>query len=151
MSSTTDWISAVSTAAIGAAGLFITGWQWIASGFRPGLMSRVDAKREAIEIVIRNRGRASGILGRVAVVAPEGNDLVVQDATFDGFRGGRFTPLVVPSNAVVRLIIEAPGSSPFPQGVSLMVDVGEARDRHVVPRHDQQVSLFGLSSVLPPQ
>jgi hypothetical protein len=66
MSSATEWISAVSTAALGAAGLFLTGWQWVASGFRPRLVSRIDANRHAIEITIRNRGRASGIVGRVA-------------------------------------------------------------------------------------
>jgi hypothetical protein len=32
-----------------------------------------------------------------------------------------------------------------------MIDDGEARDRHVVPRHDSQVTLFGLSSVMPPE
>ncbi|WP_328520538.1 hypothetical protein [Kribbella sp. NBC_00359] len=133
------------------AGLFLTGWQWVASGFRPRLVSRIDANREAIEIKIRNRGRASGIVERVAVVAPLGDDLEVQEATFNGFPVGRFAPFIVPGAAAVRLIIEAPDSGSFRPNISLIIDVGEAQARHVVPRHDSRVSLFGLRSVMPPR
>lgn len=150
MSNATDWISAISTAALGAAGLFLTGWQWLASGFRPRIVSRIDANREAIEVMISNRGRASGILGRVAVVANRGSDLVVCDAVYNGFSNGQFSAMVVPGIATVRLVIEAPDSSPFPADAGLMIDIGEGRDRHIVPRHDQEIGLFGLRSILPP-
>jgi hypothetical protein len=149
--SITDWISAISTAALGLVGLFLTGWQWRASGFRPRFGSRIDANREAIELHVQNRGRASGVVGRVAVVSPRGQDLAVHNAKFDGFPDGKFTPLILPGLTSMRLIIEARDQEVFPQSATLRVDVGEVADRRVDPVYDDSVSLFGLKSALPPR
>lgn len=146
----TDWVGAVSTAVIGLVGLFLTGWQWRASGFRPRITSRVDANREAIELKVQNRGRASGIVGRVAVVAPRGRDWVVHRTSFEGFPNGQFRPVTLPGLASMRLLIEAVGQENFPVNASVTVDVGEAVDRRITPVLDERVSLFGLKSALPP-
>jgi len=130
-------------------GLFLTGWQWRASGFRPRIVSRVDANREAIELKIQNRGRASGVVGRVAVVSARGKDLVVRSTKFEGFPNGQFSPVILPGLASIRLIIEAVDRENFPENASVRVDVGDAIDKSITPIHDQSVSLFGLKSVLP--
>jgi hypothetical protein len=149
--SITDWISAISTAAIGLVGLFLTGWQYRASGFRPRFGSRVDANREAIELYVQNRGRAAGIVGRVAVISPRGSDLVVHNVKFEGFPDGQFSPLILPGLMSMRLIIETKDQETFPKSATLSVDVGEAGDRRVDLVHDESVSLFGLKSALPPR
>jgi hypothetical protein len=46
-------------------------------------------------------------------VSPRGADLVVRDATFNGFPGGHCAPIVVSGTAAVRLIVEAPPSKAF--------------------------------------
>jgi hypothetical protein len=83
--SITDWISAVSTAALGVLGFFITVWQWRRTGFSPRLRARIDAGRDAIELLVVNTGRAAGIVDQVDVKGPTGEIV----------GGGGVTPRVV--------------------------------------------------------
>ena len=81
----TDWISAVSTAALGLLGAVFTYWQWRMTRFRPKPSSRIDAQREAIQLWIVNKGRASGIIDRVQILRPDQE--IERKAQFEGFPG----------------------------------------------------------------
>jgi hypothetical protein len=145
----TDWISAVSTATLGLLGAVITAWQWRMTKFSPRLSSRIDAQREAIELVIVNKGRASGIIDQVSILRP--NRVIDADARFEGFPGDAFRPLALPAMASMRIIIQAPAQRTFEPGVRVLVGVGDARPEMVVPVDvTQGLGLFGLRSVLPP-
>jgi hypothetical protein len=147
--SVTDWISAISTASLGVLGVFITGWQWLLTKFRPRLESRIDGRREAIELKIINKGRASGIIDQVNVLLPDGR--IDTGAVFEGFRDGTFRPLQLPALASMRIIIQAPQGRAFDPGVQLLVGVGRSRLKVRTPVHvSPGVGLFGLKSVLPP-
>jgi RecB family exonuclease len=150
-STTTDWISAISTAVLGGLGVFITVWQWTASGFRPRLTARVEAARNAMELKIVNKGRATGIIDRIVVVkAGRMREKVRVDARFESFPGGKFQALALPGLAQIKIMIEAEQDNPFPQNVELKIELGRGKDRYLSPVVDSEVSLFGLKSVLPP-
>jgi hypothetical protein len=147
----TDWISAISTAALGLLGLIFTTWQWSVNGFRPRLSARIDAAREAMELKIVNRGRAAGVVEEVAVLRPVGDYLVVdKEARFEGFTGEEFRSILLPGLASMRLIIQAPEDRPFSESVALRVGIGRARDKDVPLTVESEVRLYGLKSVLPP-
>jgi hypothetical protein len=147
--SITDWISAVSTAALGVLGFFITVWQWRRTGFSPRLRARIDARREAIELLILNTGRAAGIIDQVDVVGPKGE--IVEDVDFEGFPGTAFRPLGLPAMASMRIIVQAPKSRSFAPGSRLLVGVGSAKPKLVIPVDAAPgIGIFGLTSVLPP-
>jgi hypothetical protein len=147
--SVTDWISAVSAASLGVLGTFITVWQWRLTKFRPKLSSRIDAKCEAVELVIVNKGRAAGIIDQVDILAPGG--LIDTDARYEGFSDGSFRPVPLPALSSMRIVIQAPADHVFGSGVQLLVGIGKARPRVIVPvRAPAGVGLFGLRSVLPP-
>ena len=125
--SVTDWISAVSTAALGILGFMITWWQWRKSGFSPQLTSRIDANREAIELLIINKGRASGIIDQVSVLLPspatkaEGKfDVFDEGAEFEGFTDNAFRPFALPAMASARIIIQAPENHAFDAGITVL-------------------------------
>jgi hypothetical protein len=147
--SITDWISALSTASLGVLGFFVTVWQWRRTGYRPRLTARVDGKREAIELMIVNTGRAGGIIDVVEVLRPDGE--VVEAVECEGFPQGAFRPLALPAMASMRIIIQSPPDQSFPDGVRLAVGTGSGRPREITPTPTApNVGLFGLTSVLPP-
>lgn len=147
--SITDWISALSTAALGVLGFFITVWQWRRTGFSPRLRARIDASREAIELLIVNTGRAAGIIDQVDVIGPNGE--VVEDAAYEGFADTAFRPLALPAMASMRIIVQAAEGRPFIRDVRLLVGVGSVRPRIVIPVDAAPgIGIFGLTSVLPP-
>ena len=144
----TDWISAISTAALGVIGAVITASQWRRSGFLPTLTSRIDASNEAIELRVANRGRAGGIVDQVDVLNPDQS--IVEDAVFEGFTDGAFRPLALPAMASMRIIIQAPHDR-FRAGVRLIVGVGASKPQVLTPSVvEPGLGLFGLKSVLPP-
>ena len=61
----TDWISAISTAALGVLGAVFGLWQWNMAKFRPKPSVQIDAQGEAIALQIVNKGRANGVIERV--------------------------------------------------------------------------------------
>jgi hypothetical protein len=145
----TDWITAVSTAVIGFLGVFITVWQWLMTRFRPHFLSRIDTQREAIELLIVNKGRASGIIDQVRVLRPD--NVIEVRAHFEGFTDNAYRPLSLPAMASMRIIIQAPPDHCFDVGVRLLVGWGEVQPKVIRP--DQITSglgLYGLRSVLPP-
>src|SRR4051812_4798261 len=109
-----EWISAISTAALGVLGAVITIWQWSMTRFRPKLSARIDTQREAIELWIVNKGRASGIIDRVQILLPDKK--IEGRAQFESFPGNEYRPLSLPAMASVRIIIEAPPNDDFPAG-----------------------------------
>ena len=142
----TDWISAISTSALGIAGAAITVWQWRRGGFNPKLTSRVDAAHEGAELLIVNAGRAAGIIDRVTVVAKGGT---VIEAEFEGYKDGAFRPTALPAMSSMRIIIQA--KDDFPDGFRLHVMAGASRVRRLAPTVERAgVGIFGLHSVLPP-
>lgn len=144
----TDWISAVSTAALGVLGAVITVSQGRKSGFLPRLTSRIDAANEAIELRVANRGRAGGIVDQIDVLNPDHS--FEDDAVFEGFTGGGFRPLALPAMASMRIIIQAPEDR-FQIGVRLIVGIGAGKPQVLTPSVVQPgLGLFGLKSVLPP-
>src|SRR5262249_23667868 len=147
--SVTDWISAVSTATLGLAGAIFTFWQWLMTRFRPKLSSRIDAQREAIELWIVNKGRASGIIDRVQILRP--NKTIESGAQFESFPGNAYRPLSLPAMASMRIIIQAPAHVTFDAGVQVLVGVGQAEPKEITPTEiTSGLGLYGLKSVLPP-
>jgi hypothetical protein len=147
--SVTDWISAVSTAALGLVGAIFTYWQWRMSKFRPEFSSRIDTQREAIELWIVNKGRASGIIDRVQILRP--NKTIERRAEFESFPGNAYRPLSLPAMASMRIIIQAPPDATFDAGVQVLVGVGQAEPEEITPTViTSGLGLYGLRSVLPP-
>lgn len=147
--SVTEWISAISTASLGVLGIVITAWQWLLTKFRPRLESRIDGKREAVELRVVNKGRASGIIDQVDVLLPDGR--IDTGAVFQGFPDGTFRPLQLPALASMRIIIQAPPTRTFDPGVQLLVGIGRSRPKELTPvQVSQGGGLFGLKSILPP-
>lgn len=144
----TDWISAVSAAALGVLGAIITVSQGRKSGFLPRLTSRIDAAHEAIEVRIANRGRAAGIVDQIDVL--NADQSIVEDAVFEGFTDGAFRPLALPPMASMRVIIQAPEDR-FQAGVRVIVGIGASKPQVLTPSVvEPGLGLFGLKSVLPP-
>ena len=147
--SVTDWISAVSTAALGLVGAIFTYWQWRMTKFRPEFSSRIDAQREAIELWIVNKGRASGIIDQVQILRP--NKTIERRAQFESFPGNAYRPLSLPAMASMRIIIQAPSDVTFDAGVQVLVGVGQAEPQEITPTEiTSGLGLYGLKSVLPP-
>jgi hypothetical protein len=145
----TDWISAISTAALGVLGAVITIWQWSMTRFRPKLSSRIDAQREAIELWIVNKGRASGIIDRVQILRPD--KTIENRAQFESFPGNEYRSLSLPAMASMRIIIQAPPDTTFDAGIELLIGVGRAKPRPITPTEiTPGIGLYGLKSVLPP-
>jgi hypothetical protein len=146
--SITDWIGAISTAALGLLGFIITGYQWRKTGFSPHLTSRIDDPHQGIELRIINKGRAAGIIDQIDVVQ---SDYQVLDAEYEGFTNKAFRSLAVPALASMRIIIQAPVNVPFPAGVRLLVGLGGTKPEEVVPvLTEGGIGIYGLTSVLPP-
>ena len=147
--SVTDWISAISTAGLGLLGAVFAAWQWMMSKFRPTLSARIDASMDAIELVIVNKGRASGIVSQVDVQAPDSS--LVDDVDFEGLPDQRFVPMSLPAMASTRLVLMAPEGTVFPSGCNLIVDIGKKRPDELTPKQEEiRRGLVGLRSVLPP-
>jgi hypothetical protein len=145
----TDWISALSTAALGVLGIFITIWQWTMTRFRPRLSSRIDAQREAIELWIVNKGRASGIVDRVQILRPD--NTIERLAQFESFPGSEYRSLSLPAMASIRIIIQAPPNATFDDGIQILVGTGSAEPKIIIPVEiTSGLGLYGLKSVLPP-
>ena len=147
-----DWISAVSTAALGVLGAFVTIWQWRRTGFSPKIRPRVDNRRLAIEVQIVNTGRAGGIINQVDVVVPSQERKeydVVDGVAFKGFTDEKFRPVALPAMASMLIVIRAPAGHPFAANVRVLVDVGAEHPKKVRPA-TTNLGLAGLASVLPP-
>lgn len=147
--SVTDWISAISTAVLGILGILVTGWQWTRTKFRPKPTARVDQQREAIELVIVNRGRATGIITNVDVVLPNGD--LAEGFKFEGFPEGEFQPLALPAMASMSIILETAEGQLVPHAAKMLVGTGKKRPKRVrLHNAPSTIGLSGLHSVLPP-
>ena len=104
-----------------------------------------------MELKIVNKGRATGIIDRIVVVKPgRMREKLRVNARFESFPDGEFQALALPGLAQIKIIIEAEQSQPFPQNVQLKIELGRGKDQYRSPVVDNEVSLFGLKSVLPP-
>jgi hypothetical protein len=147
--SITDWISAISTAALGVLGAIITIWQWTMTRFRPKLSSRIDSQREAIELWIVNKGRASGIIDRVQIL--QSDKRIERRARFESFPGNEYRSLSLPAMASIRIVIQAPPGATFDAGIQVLVGVGRTEPKIITPAEvTSGLGLYGLKSVLPP-
>lgn len=146
VSSTPSWISAVATSVLGIAGLTFTLWQWWASGFRPSVKVELDAAREAIRVRITNRGRAAGVIGRLAAV--DGRGIEIPWASANGFAEGKFSPTRLPGLDYMEVILEASRDCTFDIEHMLQVDWATTTKRVSLTPVD--VGLYGTSSLLPP-
>jgi hypothetical protein len=145
----TDWISAISTATLGGVGSIFAFWQWRMTRFRPKLLSRIDTQREAIELLIVNKGRASGIIDRIQILRPDNR--IEDRAQFEGFPGDAYRSLSLPAMASMRIIIQAPPGAPFDAGVRVLIGVGYAEPKIIAPTAiTSGLGLYGVKSVLPP-
>lgn len=148
--SITDWISALSTAALGLTGFIFAAWQWRASGFRPHMTAQVDEQREAIELRIFNKGRGPGAVERILVLRPTGTgEPEIENVDFEGFDEGEFEPLWLPGFASARIIIQAKPDQYIPNNAILKVFLWRDRGEEVRLDTAQGVSLYGLKSFLP--
>jgi hypothetical protein len=150
--SVTDWISAVSTAALGILGSFVTIWQWSRTGFGPKIKPRIDQRRQAIEVQIINTGRAGGIINQIDIVTPGQKRKeydVVDEVAFKGFPEEVFRPVALSAMTSMLIVIRAPAGHPFAADVRVLVDVGAKRPEIVTPA-STDLGLASLASVLPP-
>lgn len=144
-SATTDWISAVSGAALGILAFIVTVWQWRANGFRPAVSALIETQATAIEVRILNRGRGAGVIHHVVVVD---NQLIEVHALFDGFEDEKFEPTALPAFAAMKLILKAPPDVKFPTNARVKVEW--AWHHKIVTPSPVAVGLYGLKPVLPP-
>ena len=134
--SVTDWISAVSAAALGVAGLFVTLWQWHASGFRPRFTVLIDQRREAVQVQIANRGRAPGVIKTVALVQGDDPTKAEIDAEVRGF-DDRFSPIMLPGLSPMTIVLRVPESAPkgvaFPEDAEVQIEWGAGKRTWLEP------------------
>jgi len=156
-SSVTEWISAVSTAALGLLGFGFTVWQWRGSGFRPRMSATVDHYRRAVQVSIDNRGRASGVIRRVAVVGQQKGSNFDVPCVIDGFADG-YKPTELPGFATMRLVVkvEIPAGADrtqysFDETAEVLVRWGSGKDTYLDPEHVEDASFWTLPSELPPK
>lgn len=148
--SITDWISALSTAALGLTGFIFAVWQWRANGFHPRLTARIDEQREAIELRMMNKGRGPGAVERILVLRPTGvGEPEIESVDFEGFDEGKFKPLWLPGLASARIIIQAKPDRYIPNNAILKVFLWRDQGEEVELDLARGVSLYGLKSFLP--
>jgi hypothetical protein len=135
-SSFAELLTAWSTLGIGVVGSGVTLWQFRKSGFRPKFSARIDAPREACELRIVNRGRATGIIGQLLV--RQANGEIVTDVEFEGFANGVFTSLALPGLGSMRILIQAPPGIALPKDIAMVVDFGAKKPQVVTPRNAQR-------------
>lgn len=145
---TPDWITAVSTAVLGAFAAAFGVFQFTAEGFRPKVRLRIDATRTGISVEIRNKGRGAGVIARVVLVDKQGLALSPA-APVIGYPLEVFYPTTLPAHAAMRLIVGLPGGmNEFPEGIRVKVDWGTGGSLGTpLPTN---VGYGGLPSVLPP-
>jgi hypothetical protein len=145
----TDWISAISTAALGLLGAVFGVWQWIMARFRPKPSARIDAQREAIELWIINKGRATGVIDRIDILLPNG--IIEERARFESFPGNIYRPLSLPAMSSMRIIIQAPPGTTFAAGIRVLIGMGRIKPKIIAPTEIASgLAIYGLRSVLPP-
>ncbi len=143
----TDWVTAISTAVLDFFGACFTVWQFRAQGFRPKCLVKIDEAREALLVHIENRGRAEGVIARVAVV--DGDGLAIHPPpSVEGFPSG-YRPTTLPGLASMRLIVlRSDGMAAFPPDITVKVDWGTGE--LVATPTSVDVGYMGMPSVLPP-
>lgn len=145
----TDWISAISTAALGILGAAFGFWQWIMARFRPKPSARIDAQREAIELWVINKGRATGVIDRIDILLSNG--IIEEMARFESFPGNIYRPLSLPAMSSMRIIIQAPPGTTFEIGTQVLIGMGRTKPRIITPTEiTSGLGIYGLKSVLPP-
>jgi hypothetical protein len=145
----TDWISAISTAVLGGLGAVFGVWQWIMAKFRPKPSAHIDARREAIELWIINKGRATGVIDQIEILLPDGT--IEERALFEGFPGNNYRPLSLPAMSSMRIIIQAPPGTVFDAGTQVLIGMGRAKPKIITPIEiTSGIGIHGLKSVLPP-
>jgi hypothetical protein len=145
----TDWISAISTATLGVLGAVFGVWQWIMAKFRPKPSARIDARREAIELWIINKGRATGVIDQIEILLP--NEIVEDRARFESFPGNNYRPLSLPAMSSMRIIIQAPPGTTFDAGTQVSIGMGRTKPKAITPTEiTSGLAIYGLKSVLPP-
>jgi hypothetical protein len=155
-STLTDWIGALSAAALGVLGFGFTLWQWRGTGFRPRMDAAIDTHRVAIRLDIENRGRAAGAIWRVVPVQLVDGQNHPIDHDVQGFDGG-YEPKELPAFAAMRLVVKVKepedGSdpTPFPEDVEILVEWGGGNETFVEPEPvEGDRSLWTVESRLPP-
>lgn len=145
----TDWISAISTAALGILGAVFGIWQWVMAKFRPKPSARIDARREAIELWIINKGRATGVIDQIEILLP--GEIIEDGARFESFPDNIYRPLSLPAMSSMRIIIQASPGTTFGAGTQVLVSMGRAKPKTITPTEiTSGLAIYGLKSVLPP-
>ena len=145
----TDWISAISTAALGVLGAVFGLWQWNMAKFRPKPSVQIDAQGEAIALQIVNKGRATGVIERVQILLPDGR--IEKRACFESFPGNNYRPLELAAMSSMLIIIEAPPGTTFAAGTRVLIDMGRTKPKTITPTEiTSGLAIYGLKSVLPP-
>jgi hypothetical protein len=160
-SSVTEWITALSTLGLGILGFAFGVWQWRGSGFRPAMSATIDDRRQAMQVIIDNRGRGSGVIRRVAIVKQrKGQDYDVE-CVVDSFPDG-YKPTELTGFATMRLVIRVLTPDPIPadpaerrkhrfdENVEVLVKWGSGKETYLDPEHIEDVSFWTLKSELPP-
>ena len=138
------WVGVI-IAAVGLVGTAIQvliGLPW----FRPRFKARIDKRRQAIRLDVKNRGRRTGRVNDVLVI---NSDTVQIPCEFAGLPEGRFQPADIPGRSLRHLIlaaVRARGS--FPADAEVKVKWGLDKERTVKPKQND-AAYYGEDSHWP--
>lgn len=143
-SNATDWILALSTLGLGVLGLFLTGWQFWASGFRPREHVLLGLNGDSLRVQITNRGRGSGLIHHVAVTNKAKHAVA---GTFRSLPSGRYSPQTMQAYARMELTIEPPEGTNYSTENRIIIAWGKHTSTLTPTQAD--VSFYGLEPFLP--
>jgi hypothetical protein len=109
--------------------------------FRPKIRARIDERRQAIRLDIRNKGGASGQISDLAVIDTNHIDL---DPEFFGLADGHFRSARLEPHHSYKLIIRArKESGEFPPNVRVRIGWGKGKIRDFFPTQIKGISYYG--------
>jgi hypothetical protein len=109
--------------------------------FKLSIRARIDERRQAIRVDLKNKGRASGQVSEVAVIDQH---LVDLDPQFFGLDGDRFRSARLPKQSSWFLIIrDRSANREFPPDARVRVRWGKRKKRDLVPEQVSATSYYG--------
>ena len=160
--SVTYWITALSTLVLGVVGALFGIYQWWMAGFRPKVAAYLETGRERVVVTVENRGRGSGVVYAVDVVAgPSPDQPIVPSSIVADPEMSVFPQTVLNPGGAIQVVRKAElaagqqksadGGLKFPAGVQVLVRMSvKAGCKIVAPAESSNLSLAGTFTQLPP-
>lgn len=161
--SITDWITALSTLALGVAGTGFAIYQWVMAGFRPKVAAYLETSEERIVVTVENRGRGSGAVYGVDIVngsekdAPLVPSSIVARPSMDSFpqtvlNSGNAILVVLRAEHYTGAGKTASDPAKFPRNAHVLIQMS-VRRRHILikPVKKSNLSFANTLTQLPPR